>query len=413
MNKWTKRGLALSLAATLGVASACGSPADESGSEGKAFRIDVSAHMTGNGSDFYASRVEGLRVFIEDLNAKGGVNGRKIDLKIRDNRGDPTTATAQAQEASDGDALLTILSSASSTIQPYANVTTQSKIPSFILGPCYPPAAQPGGAPNWFCAGPNPITDSNAMLDIYFDTIAAKHNLGSAKPAYVSSDGPGNIAVFEKLIRPAAEKRGAAKNGYLTKLPFAQGDFGSAANAIIDSGANSVIAYSIPTQQNGVAEALVNRGFKGPYVMLGNAPGTADALLRMKDPSVYAVDWVAPFEEKLAMHKTVEAAASKYKASAPPADLMNGWVLGMMLEASLDKCGNDCSREGLVKTIDGGITLDSPELAEVWGSALPEWNAKSHTTSAKEYVLVHYDAASQGLARVSDWVRVDELPFAF
>lgn len=394
--------------------AACGGGDGAGNGDGgsQAYQIDISGHISGNGSDFYASRVEGLRVYLEDLNSRGGINGRQVELRIRDNGGDPTTAASQAQEASDGDALLTILSSASSTIQPFAAVTMQTQIPSFYLGPCYPPAAGPDGAPNWFCVGPNPITDSNAMLDFYFEEIVPEYNLEPA-PAYVSSDAPGNQAVFEELIRPEAEAQGAAEGGYLTRLPFSQGDFGSAANAIESSGADSVISYTIPTQQNGVAAALLARDFEGPYLMLGNSPGTQAALERMKDPSVYSVEWTAPFSEQAALHKDIEASADKYGASGEPADLTNGWVLGMMLEAAITQCGEDCSREGLIEAIDDGVALDSDELKEVWGPTPPEWNAETHTTVSKDYVLVHYDADAKEIVRTTDWVNVPEGPFAF
>jgi ABC-type branched-subunit amino acid transport system substrate-binding protein len=377
------------------------------------YRFQVSAHMTGAGSDFYAPRVEGLRVFFDDLNARGGVNGRPVRMTINDNRGDATVATTQAQSfVDDSSTLFNILASSSATIAPFASVTTPKSMPSFYLGPCYPPAAGPGGAPNWFCLGPNPITDGYTELGIYFGLLK-KYGIRQAAPAYVSSNAPGNQAIFTRFIRPIAEQRGAKTGGYLTALPFDQTDFGSTARAIIDSGANSVISYSIPSQQNGVAQALVSAGFKGPIFVIGNAPTTHAALMRIKDPDVYSVEWNAPFSENLKLHKTIQDAAKRRKASFPADDLANGWMLGMMIEAGLKKCGGTCTRESFLAGLNGGVRLSDPAVLGMWGPSKVEWTSTVHTTAYKSYVLVHYDAKQKNVVRVGKWIRQMERPFAF
>jgi branched-chain amino acid transport system substrate-binding protein len=399
-------------------AAGCGGEGDDpaakaqSGGNNEPYVIEVSGHLTGGGSDFYAPRVEGLRVYFDTVNADGGIDGHPVKLKINDNRGDATVATSQAQAISDGDALIGVLAASSATIEPYASAANRTKMPSAYLGPCYPPAAGPKHAPNWFCVGANPVTDGYQLLDVYFDRVK-QDGLNPPAPAYVSSSAPGNQAVFKDFLVKVAEERGAKAGGYLTALPFDQTDFSSAANAIIGKGANSVMAYSIPSQQNGVAEALVSRKFDGDYIMLGNAPGTAGALRELKDPDVYAVEWTAPFSEKTALQAEIEAAAEAHDAQAPVDDLVNGWVLGMMLEASISKCGFPCEREKLLTTIDGGVTLDSPELKELWGPAPVTWSSESHISPQKGYLLVHYDPEAQDLRRVGGWTVADQRPFAF
>lgn len=376
------------------------------------YRIEITAHLTGGGSDFYAPRIEGLRVYVASLNARGGINGHRVSLSIRDNRGDATVATTQAQSIADGSPVLGVLAASSATIAPVATVANQKSVPMAYLGPCYPPAAGPPGAPNWFCLGPNPITDAYTELGIYF-SLTKKYGFAQARPAYVASNAPGNQAIFTNLVRPVAEKRGARSGGLLTSLAFDQTDFGSTARSIVDSGANSVIAYSIPSHQSGVAAALLSAGFRGPYVLMGNAPGTTAALLRMKDPDVYSIEWHAPFSENLRMHRTIQDAAKRFKSNAPAADMGNGWMLGMMLEAGLRKCGWPCSRQKLLGTLNGGVSIGGAAVQAFWGPSAVRWGGSVHTTAGKSYVLVHYDPTKKKIVRVGKWIRQQERPFAF
>ncbi len=410
---WAAVGCCLAVAIA-GTLAASASARVDAGKRAAAepYRIKITAHLTGGGSDFFAPRVEGLRVYMASVNARGGINGHRVSLSISDNRGDATVAATQAQSIADGGAVLGVLSSSSATIPPVANVANRTSVPMAYLGSCYPPAAGPPGAPNWFCLGPNPITDAYTELGIYF-SLVKKYGFVQARPAYVSSNAPGNQAIFTNLIRPVAEKRGARSGGFLTSLPFDQTDFGPTARAIIDSGANSVIAYSIPSHQSGVAASLLAAGFKGPYLLMGAAPGTTAALLRMKDPDVYSIEWNAPFSENLAMHRTMTAAAKRFKANAPAADLANGWMLGMMLEAGLRKCGWPCSREKLLNALNSGVSVGGPAVAAFWGPSPVRWDATIHTTATKSYVLVRYDPAEKKIVRVGRWIRQQERPFAF
>jgi branched-chain amino acid transport system substrate-binding protein len=82
--KWTHRILAAPAAVALAVTAACGGPGgEEAGGDGP-IPVGVLADLSGATADVGTPYSEGLRGYVEWLNAKGGIDGRKIELKVND-----------------------------------------------------------------------------------------------------------------------------------------------------------------------------------------------------------------------------------------------------------------------------------------------------------------------------------------
>jgi branched-chain amino acid transport system substrate-binding protein len=56
--------------------------------------VGVTAALTGPPSSTYAPAVDAMRLYIDRVNAAGGVNGRKIKLVIEDDGAQPSKAAA-------------------------------------------------------------------------------------------------------------------------------------------------------------------------------------------------------------------------------------------------------------------------------------------------------------------------------
>ena len=85
----------------------------------EAYLVGVSAALTGPAAGTTAPPIEALRLYIDLINARGGVNGKKIQLIVQDDQGEPSKAAANAKKliTQDGVQLL-VLSSLSSTFAP-------------------------------------------------------------------------------------------------------------------------------------------------------------------------------------------------------------------------------------------------------------------------------------------------------
>ena len=104
-----------------------------------AYVIGLTGALTGPPSSTYAPAVEALRLYIERVNAAGGVNGHKINLVLQDDGAEPSKAAANTKKLLTQDnAVLMINASLSST---YAPVVADG---SLISPPPYLAPAQRG-----------------------------------------------------------------------------------------------------------------------------------------------------------------------------------------------------------------------------------------------------------------------------
>ncbi len=63
-----------------------------------AYVIGLTGALTGPPASTYAPAVEALRIYIERVNAAGGVNGKKIHLVLQDDSAEPSKAAANAKK---------------------------------------------------------------------------------------------------------------------------------------------------------------------------------------------------------------------------------------------------------------------------------------------------------------------------
>ncbi len=56
----------------------------------ESYKIGVTAAMTGPAAATQAPVIDMLRIYVDRLNAAGGINGHKIDLLIEDDQAEPS-----------------------------------------------------------------------------------------------------------------------------------------------------------------------------------------------------------------------------------------------------------------------------------------------------------------------------------
>jgi branched-chain amino acid transport system substrate-binding protein len=88
MNKLTKKMIATTAAVTLAGASLVGCAKTESGGDAAAsdtIKIGANLELTGAVAAFGQSQLQGVKLAVEEINAAGGVDGKKIELIEQDN----------------------------------------------------------------------------------------------------------------------------------------------------------------------------------------------------------------------------------------------------------------------------------------------------------------------------------------
>ena len=156
-----------------------------------AYVVGVSGALTGPPSGTNAPPIEGLRLYIDRLNAAGGVNGRKIQLVVLDDQAEPSKAAANAKRLLTQDNVkLLVLSSLSSTFAPVIAETKRANVPLLFMGAVCPKEVYPPADPLQFCttayAGGY---ESRATLAFIKETAKGPVRIGFAAMAIPVSRG--------------------------------------------------------------------------------------------------------------------------------------------------------------------------------------------------------------------------------
>jgi branched-chain amino acid transport system substrate-binding protein len=164
---------AAAAAAVCLAAAACSAPGSSSSSAGAGgsssassgpIKIAVVDAQSGSSSDLGQFEYRGVKLAVDQANAAGGVDGRKIALSLSDDQGDPTVGTELARKiASQGD--VAMLGTAESAVTlAMAPILESEHIPNITSGQSTKLLAV--GSPYLFLNGPTGLT---------YDTTLAKY----------------------------------------------------------------------------------------------------------------------------------------------------------------------------------------------------------------------------------------------
>jgi branched-chain amino acid transport system substrate-binding protein len=111
----------------------------------EAIRVGFLTPLTGPGSLLGLAGKEGFTLGLEDINAKGGINGKKFEAIIYDSQSKPTVAATLAQRLMLEDKVpIIVVASGSVDVLAIMEVTERAKIPVFVCGSSSPVLTEKG-----------------------------------------------------------------------------------------------------------------------------------------------------------------------------------------------------------------------------------------------------------------------------
>lgn len=360
-----------------------------------AYVIGITAGLTGPAASSQAPIIESLRVYVEKLNARGGVNGHPVRLILEDDLADASKAAANVTKLLNrGDVILIGNSSFSTTYVPVQAQTKAAGMPLWFVGSVCPKETMPPADPLQFCStGYSTVYDSRVAMTYIRDTEKKPVRFGMAGMATPLARTELDVAakaapsfdldsVDVEIIPPSA----ADYTPYATKLVAAKPDW--------------VFAYGSWALYVKTFEALRRIGWTGKFISYSNSPAE-DELARIKDPSFYIFASNSLFRDNTPAHREALEALSN-KMNYPATQGAEGWISGMVLEAALKRVSWPPTPAKMAAALTD-LKVDMRGLRD--GSL--EWTKDNHFRLRQSYKVYHWDNDKQGIVPVSDWIGFD------
>jgi ABC-type branched-subunit amino acid transport system substrate-binding protein len=361
-----------------------------------AYVIGLTGALTGPASSTQAPVIEGLRIYVDRLNAKGGINGHPIKLVVQDDAAEPSKAAANATKLLTQDKVLMLInSSLSSTYPPVMAETKRAKVPLWFAGAICPKETHPPADEFQYCStGFDLLFDGPFAIDFLKATAQPPVKLGLAGMAI-------------PIARMATESAGElAKQAGMTVvdmeiIPPPTPDYTPFATKLMGAGADWVFSWSPWVTQIKTFEALRRLGWTGSYLAYAHIEAEGE-LARLNDGKFMVFGSNAFFQDDLPVHQEIRAAAEQAKSSRPVNQLTEGWLSGLVLEAALTKTPWPPTPDKLRAALDN-LTVDTKGLR---GGPIV-WTKENHFRTRQYYRVYGWDSGKKSVTLVKDWTGFD------
>ena len=361
-----------------------------------AYVIGLTGALTGPGASTTGPAVEGLRLYIDRVNAAGGIKGKKINLILLDDGAEPSKAAANAKRLTTQDnVILMINSSLSSTFAPTVAEAKRAEVPLLFMGAVCPKEVYPPADPLQFCttayAGGY---DSRATLAFIKETAKEPVRIGFSAMAIPLSRGEIDYAEehAKTLGMTPVDKE---------VIPPPTPDYTPFATKLKEANPNWVFSWAPWITQVRTFEALRRLGWQGDYIAWSHIEAEAE-LVRLKDAKLYVIGANSLFQDKLPIHKEITDAAKAGNVKYPAEQMAEGWVGGMVLEAALNGAGWPATPAKMVAAMQN-VKVDTKGLR---GGPI-EWTKDNHFRTRQYYRVYKWDPTKSSIVRAKDWVAYD------
>lgn len=359
-----------------------------------AYVVGITAALTGPPASTYAPAMEALRIYIDGVNARGGVNGKKINLVISDDSAEPSKAAANAKKLLTQDnAALLINASLSSTYAPVVAEAKNAGVPLLFASSVCPRDVYPPANEGQFCTTAFASTyDSRAALAFVKDTAKDIVKIGFSAMAIPLSRGEMEFAVKQAPLLGMVALP-------VEVIPPPTADYTPFATKLKDGGANWVFSWAPWVTQVRTFEALRRLDWKGDFITWAHLEAEGE-LKRIKDDKFFVIGANALFEDNLPIHKEIIEANKKAGSKYPPEQMTEGWIAGMVIEAALKGAGWPATPA----KIQASMSNLKVDLKGLRGGPI-EWTKDNHFRTKQFYRVYRWDGSKIVVAK--DWYAYD------
>ncbi len=153
-------------------------------------KIGAITTLTGRQADFGKQQKTGFEVAIKEINAKGGINGQKVELQLEDSASDVNKGLAAAERLVNAGVGVIINEYSSSIVKAQAQYLSRQKVPNIVVSSSDESITKPGFD---YVFRINPPTDKyaevlfNVFTDMGIKTVAVLGGTGSFEKSVINS----------------------------------------------------------------------------------------------------------------------------------------------------------------------------------------------------------------------------------
>jgi branched-chain amino acid transport system substrate-binding protein len=241
-----------------------------------------------------------LRLKIDQINAAGGVDGRKIRYQPKDNRSDKTLSLANITDFTSDASVTAIVTGACGECIGEAKDTINSKqVPTISLSPASDVTSPL--TPYIFKIGPNALDDAAAIsAELGRNTNVKKVGLLATNDQY------GQEGV--QAMKGELDARSGRSVSATAQFKPTDTDVGQAVRDVLDSNPDALVVWALSDQAQRVAVSAKAAGFDGPLFFDAAAAGDLFLLGSSKDA---AEDATLIFTQTMAIDDVIATTPAK------------------------------------------------------------------------------------------------------
>lgn len=319
-------------------------------------KIGVAGAHTGDLASYGLPSVNAARLVADDINARGGIKGKKIELVVVDDQCKPELATNAASKLVSDKVVAVLGHICSGATSSALGIYVDSNIVTISPSATNPPLTQSGLYPNFF----RTIAPDDAQARLAVDFINASLKLKTLAILHDKGDyGKG----FADLVKEYAEKAGITVLLYEGVDPGAP-DYSAVVNKIGNARPDGVVWGGYHPEASKLVQQMRDRGINAPMI---SADGIKDnTFIEVAGRYAEGVYATGPMDtNELAAAKAAVAAHQAKFGSEPGAFFKEAHAAMTALVNAIEKAGSTeydaitkALRSEFVDTALGKISFD-------------------------------------------------------
>jgi ABC-type branched-subunit amino acid transport system substrate-binding protein len=317
--------------------------------------IVVGTHMplTGPAAAGYSKIAPASKAYFDFVNANGGVHGRKITYKVKDDGYNPSNTQQVVRELVLQDKVFAILNGLGTpTHTGVLDFLKTNRVPDLFVASGSRSWNQPDKYPGTFGFNPDYTVEGKILATYVKETHAGK------KVCFLGQDddfGRDSLAGIEKILGPVA-----ARQTYVTSNP----NVGPQMGALKAAACQVVMLATVPGFTALSIGTAAKIGFKPQFVVsnVGADPTTVGKTLGAAAPlleGVVAANYLPlATDDANAWIQLYKKVNSQYNGNAEfDNNIIYGMSVAYLFVQSLQAAGKDLTREKIIETVEkGGFT---------------------------------------------------------